>query len=184
LREIRLIRLGGDDEIYDYSDGFDHTDRYALCVRATPRQSLLSGLWRRGQAGLREIVLSVQQVKILYIGIFGGLGCVSRYLVSGWVYALAGRALPYGTLAVNVAGSFLLGLIMEWSLRSTLLSPELRFGITVGFMGGFTTFSTFSYETVRLLEEGSLAAAGANMVLNLLVCVVAALLGIYLARQF
>jgi CrcB protein len=122
-------------------------------------------------------------VKILYLGIFGGLGCIARYAVSGWVYNLAGKALPYGTLAVNVIGSLLLGLIMEGSLRSTLLSPELRFGITVGFMGGFTTFSTFSYETVRLLEEGSLVAAGANVLLNVTVCVAAALVGIYLARQ-
>lgn len=123
------------------------------------------------------------QVKILYLGIFGGAGCVARYMVSGLVYNLAGRTLPYGTLAVNVIGSLLLGLIMEGSLRSTLLSPDLRFGLTVGFMGGFTTFSTFSYETVRLLEEGSLVAAGANILLNVTVCIVAALVGIYLARQ-
>jgi CrcB protein len=122
-------------------------------------------------------------VKIFYLGIFGGLGCVTRYFISGWVYNLAGKALPYGTLAVNVIGSLLLGLIMEGSLRSTLLSPELRFGLTVGFMGGFTTFSTFSYETVRLLEEGSFVAAGANILLNVTVCIVAAAIGIYLARQ-
>jgi CrcB protein len=122
-------------------------------------------------------------LKILYLGIFGGLGCVARYMVSGWVHSLAGRALPYGTLVVNVCGSLLLGLIMEGALRSTLLSPELRFGLTVGFMGGFTTFSTFSYETVRLLEEGSVTTAGANILLNVTVCIGAALVGIYLARQ-
>jgi len=122
-------------------------------------------------------------LKILYLGLFGGLGCVARYLVSGWAYNLAGRSLPYGTLAVNVIGSLLLGLIMEGSLRSTLLSPELRIGMTVGFMGGFTTFSTFSYETVRLLEEGSLVAAGMNVLLNVTVCIAAAMIGIYLARQ-
>jgi CrcB protein len=104
-------------------------------------------------------------------------------MVSGWVYALAGRTLPYGTLAVNVIGSLLLGLIMEGSLRSTLLSPDLRFGLAVGFMGGFTTFSTFSYETVRLLEEGSMVAAGANILLNVTVCILAALVGVYLSRQ-
>ncbi len=122
-------------------------------------------------------------MKIFYLGIFGGLGCMTRYVISGWVYNLAGRALPYGTLAVNVIGSLLLGLIMEGSLRSTMLSPDLRFGLTVGFLGGFTTFSTFSYETVRLLEEGSLVAAGANVFLNVAVCVVAVTIGIYLARQ-
>ena len=122
-------------------------------------------------------------MKIVYLGIFGGLGCVARYMISGWVYNLAGRSLPYGTLAVNVIGSLLLGVIMEGSMRSTLLSPELRIGLTVGFMGGFTTFSTFSYETVRLLEEGSLIAAGANILLNATVCIAAAVVGIYLARQ-
>lgn len=122
-------------------------------------------------------------MKILYLGVFGGMGCVARYLVSGWVYTLAGKTLPYGTLAVNVTGSLLLGLVMEGSLRSTMLSPDLRFGLTVGFLGGFTTFSTFSYETVRLLEEGSVVAAGANILLNISVCIVAALLGIYFARQ-
>lgn len=122
-------------------------------------------------------------MKFFYLGIFGGMGCVTRYLVSGWVYALTDKGLPYGTLAVNVVGSLLLGLIMEGSLRSTLLSPELRFGLTVGFMGGFTTFSTFSYETVRLLEEGSMVAAGANILLNVTACIFAALVGIYLARQ-
>lgn len=122
-------------------------------------------------------------MQLVYIGVFGGLGCLSRYLVSGWVYALLGRSLPYGTLAVNVLGSFLLGLVMEGSLRSALLSPEVRLGITIGFLGGFTTFSTFSFETIRLLEEGSLFQAGANVLLNVVVCIIFAGLGIYLARQ-
>jgi len=119
----------------------------------------------------------------LAISLFGALGCLSRYLVSGWTYSLLGRSLPYGTLAVNIIGSFLLGLVMEGSLRSTLLSPAVRMGITTGFMGGFTTFSTFSYETIRLIEEGSLLQAGANILLNVVACIVFAGLGIYLARQ-
>ncbi len=122
-------------------------------------------------------------MQFFYIGIFGACGCLSRYLVSGWVLKATGTALPFGTLAVNVIGSFLLGLIMEGSQHSTLLSPEVRLGITVGFMGGFTTFSTFSYETIRLLEEGSFTSAGANILLNVLVCVSAAALGIFVARQ-
>lgn len=122
-------------------------------------------------------------MQLVYIGVFGALGCMSRYAVSGWVYSLAGRTLPFGTLAVNVLGSFFLGLFMEEGLRSSMLSSEMRIGLTVGFMGGFTTFSTFSFETVRLLEEGSFLQAGANILLNVLVCVVFAFLGIYLARQ-
>ncbi len=122
-------------------------------------------------------------MQLLYVGFFGALGCVARYLLSGWVQMAGGRFLPVGTLAVNVLGSLLIGLIMEGSLRSTVLSAGLRIGLTVGFLGGFTTFSTFSYETVRLLEEGSYLAAGANVVLNAAVCVAAAAAGILLARQ-
>lgn len=120
---------------------------------------------------------------LFYIGLFGACGCLARYFVSGWTYQLFGRGLPFGTMAVNILGSFLLGLIMEGSMRSTLLSPEVRMGITVGFMGGFTTFSTFSFETMRLLEEGSIWQAGANVLLNIVICIVAAGIGIYLARQ-
>jgi CrcB protein len=122
-------------------------------------------------------------MQLIYIAVFGAMGCLSRYFVSGWTYALAGRGLPYGTLAVNVLGSLLLGLIMEGGLRSALLPADVRMGITTGFMGGFTTFSTFSYETMRLLEDGSMFAAGANILLNVLVCVTFAGLGIFLARQ-
>lgn len=122
-------------------------------------------------------------MQLLYIGIFGGLGCVSRFLISGWTYQLVGRGLPYGTLLVNVVGSFLLGALTTFGLRSSLLSPELRIGLSVGFMGGFTTFSTFSYETVKLLEEGSLRQAGANIVLNVVLCLGFALLGIWVAKQ-
>jgi CrcB protein len=122
-------------------------------------------------------------MQLVYIGLFGAFGCLGRYFLSGWSYALFGRGLPYGTLAVNVIGSFLLGLVMEGSLRSTFLSPEVRMGLTVGFMGGFTTFSTFSYETIRLMEDGSFLQAGANVLLNVAVCLVFAGLGIFLARQ-
>lgn len=122
-------------------------------------------------------------MQILLIGLFGGLGCISRYLVSGWTYSLLGRALPYGTLVVNVGGSFLLGFLMTFGLRSTLLPAGVRVGLTVGFMGGFTTFSTFSYETLRLVEEGSLVQAGANVVLNIVLCLIFAAAGVMLARQ-
>jgi CrcB protein len=122
-------------------------------------------------------------MQLVYIAVFGALGCLARFLVSGWVYALMGRGLPYGTLAVNVLGSLLLGFIMEGGLRSSLLPVDVRMGITTGFMGGFTTFSTFSYETVRLLEDGSFLAAGVNILLNVLVCVIFAGIGIFLARH-
>ena len=122
-------------------------------------------------------------MQLLYIGIFGGLGCVTRYLASGWVYQVAGRNLPYGTLFVNIVGSFLLAFLMVFGLRSTLFSPEIRIGLAVGFMGGFTTFSTFSYETLRLLEDGSFWQAGVNILLNVVLCLLFAVLGALVARQ-
>lgn len=122
-------------------------------------------------------------MQLLYIGIFGGLGCMARFLASDWTYQLFGRSLPYGTLLVNLVGSFLLGFLMTFGLRSTIVGPELRVGLSVGFMGGFTTFSTFSYETIKLLEEGSFWQAGANILLNIVLCLSFALLGVWLARQ-
>ncbi len=119
---------------------------------------------------------------VIFIALFGALGCLSRYFFSGWVYSLAGRTFPTGTLAVNLVGAFLIGLIMEFSLRSTLISPTLRAGLTIGFLGGLTTFSTFSYETFRLLEEGELLIAGANVLVSVMVCLVFTWLGILAAR--
>jgi len=122
-------------------------------------------------------------MQLFYIGFFGGLGCMARFLASDWTYQMVGRNLPYGTLLVNVIGSFLLGFLMTFGLRSTTLAPELRVGLSVGFMGGFTTFSTFSYETLKLIEEGSFWQAGANILLNVFLCLMFALLGMLLARQ-
>ncbi len=119
---------------------------------------------------------------VIVIALLGALGCLSRYFLSGWVYSLAGRAFPAGTLAVNLVGAFLIGLIMEFSLHSTLISPALRAGLTIGFLGGLTTFSTFSYETFRLLEEGELLIAGANVLVSVMVCLVFTWLGIIAAR--
>ncbi len=119
---------------------------------------------------------------VISIALFGALGCLSRYFLSGWVYSFAGRTFPTGTLAVNVVGAFCIGLIMEFSLRSVLISPTLRGGLTIGFLGGLTTFSTFSYETFRLLEEGELLIAAANVLVSVLVCLVFTWLGIIAAR--
>ncbi|ABQ25462.1 fluoride efflux transporter CrcB [Geotalea uraniireducens] len=119
---------------------------------------------------------------VLYIAVFGALGCLSRYYLSGWVYELFGRAFPYGTFAVNIVGAFCIGLIMEFSLRSALVSPQLRIGLTIGFLGGLTTFSTFSYETFRLLEDGELLIASANVLFSVMTCLVFTWLGIIVAK--
>jgi CrcB protein len=119
---------------------------------------------------------------VLYIGLFGAAGCLARYALSSWVYAVLGRSFPYGTLVVNIAGAFLIGLIMEFALRSTLVSANLRIGLTVGFLGGLTTFSTFSYETFRLLEDGEFLIAAGNVLTSVLVCLAFTWLGIAAAR--
>ncbi|MRR05864.1 MAG: fluoride efflux transporter CrcB [Deltaproteobacteria bacterium] len=118
----------------------------------------------------------------LAVAACGALGCLSRYFLSGWVYALLGRNFPYGTFVVNIAGAFIIGFLMEFGLRSVLLPPTLRIGLTVGFLGGLTTFSTFSYETFRLLEEGNFVTASANVLLSVLVCLLFTWVGISAAR--
>ena len=119
---------------------------------------------------------------IFFIAGFGALGCVTRYYLSGWVYDLLGRSFPSGTFAVNILGAFLIGLIMEFGLRSTLLPVNLRTGLTIGFLGGLTTFSTFSYETFRLLEDGELLTATTNVLVSVIVCLTFTWLGIHTAR--
>lgn len=87
-----------------------------------------------------------------WVALGGALGAAARYGASGWVHAWMGSALPWGTFAVNAAGSFLLGVAVRY-LEFVVVAPELRAGITVGFLGALTTFSTYSYETVTLLQE-------------------------------
>lgn len=116
------------------------------------------------------------------IAFFCAGGGLARYYLSGWVYGLLGRAFPYGTFAVNVIGAYFIGLIMELGLRSTLISDTLRVGLTVGFMGGLTTFSTFSYETFKLLEDGQFLVAFGNVLASVAVCLVCTWLGILTVR--
>lgn len=116
------------------------------------------------------------------IALFCAGGGLARYYLSGWVYGLLGRAFPYGTIAVNIIGAYLIGLIMELGLRSTVISDTLRLGLTVGFLGGLTTFSTFSYETFSLLEDGQFLIAFINVMASVAVCLLFTWLGIVTVR--
>ena len=120
---------------------------------------------------------------VLAIALFGAAGCLARYFISIWVHDSFGRAFPYGTLVVNVVGAFLIGFIMEFAIRSTHLSANLRTGITIGFLGGLTTFSTFSYETFRLLEDGRFFIAAANVMVSIFFCLAFTWLGILAVRS-
>lgn len=115
---------------------------------------------------------------ILAIAAGGALGAVLRYLVSGWVQAWGGARFPWGTLVVNVAGSFALGVLMAGLLENTTADSSVRTFWTIGVLGAFTTFSTFSYETLALISIGDWAAGFANVAANLGLGLAAALVGL------
>ena len=121
--------------------------------------------------------------RFLWICAAGALGTGARYLISGWVLAVLGAGFPYGTLAVNVVGSLLIGLVMQIGLATPLLSPTLRMTLTTGFIGGFTTYSTFNYETIRLVQDGAWKLAIGNVAITLATCFAAGLTGIALGRS-
>src|SRR5712691_607383 len=118
---------------------------------------------------------------IAYIALGGIFGTVARYLVQGVIQTRSG-AFPSGTLAINIAGSLLLGFIVRFATGSTVLSPELRSGLTIGFCGAFTTMSTFSYETVALLQDGQYWRAGLYAGGTVLGCLLATVAGLTLAN--
>lgn len=115
---------------------------------------------------------------ILAIAAGGALGAVLRYLVSGWVQGLGGTRFPWGTLAVNATGSFALGLLMAGLLEHAAADSSVRTFWTIGVLGAFTTFSTFSYETLVLISIGDWAAGIANVAANLGLGLAAALVGL------
>jgi CrcB protein len=120
---------------------------------------------------------------LLAIAAGGALGALLRYWVSSTTYALTGATFPYGTLLVNVAGSLLMGFLYIWLLERMLGDGALRAFLLIGLLGAFTTFSTFSMETLNLVEDGELARAAANALLSPLLCIGAAALGVVIARQ-
>ncbi|MEJ2321471.1 MAG: fluoride efflux transporter CrcB [Gammaproteobacteria bacterium] len=120
--------------------------------------------------------------QILLIAVGGAFGAISRYGLSSLVYQLTGRGFPWGTLMVNVTGSLLMGFLSVW-LIERIASSDLRALLMVGFLGALTTFSTFSLETLELIEDGALARAFANMLVSVVVCVAAAWAGVLIARS-
>ena len=120
--------------------------------------------------------------RLFLISLGGAVGTAARYLLSVWLLRALGPAFPYGTLAVNVIGSLLLGAIMQAGLDTTLLSPTARVVLGTGVMGGFTTYSTFNYETLQYLQAGAWAMGGLNVAVTLFVCLVAGALGMAVTR--
>jgi len=116
---------------------------------------------------------------------FGGLlGTLARYALQGWVQARApAGAFPVGTLLVNLTGSFILGVVMRFALGSTVVSPELRAGLAIGFCGAFTTMSTFSYESMTLLAHGDYWRAASYIGGSVVGCISAVMAGAALAGR-
>ncbi len=119
---------------------------------------------------------------IAYIALGGIIGTLARYLIQGIIQSRSGE-FPVGTLAINIAGSFALGFIVRIATGSTVVSAELRGGLTIGFCGAFTTMSTFSYETVALLTDGQYWRAGLYAGGTVLGCLVATVAGLALAGK-
>lgn len=115
--------------------------------------------------------------RFLWICLGSAVGGGARYLVSGWALKFLGPALPYGTLAVNITGSFLLAGLMFAGVDAAAMPATVRLALTTGVMGGFTTYSTFSYETMKYLQDGAWGIAIGNVLVTVLGCLAACLLG-------
>ena len=122
-------------------------------------------------------------INLLAIAIGGATGSLCRYGMSNTIYFVFGRGFPYGTLAVNILGSIIMGVAYVLMIEKAEVSSEWRMGIIVGLLGAFTTFSTFSIETLDLLKAGENLKASLNIFLSVTLCVFGCWIGMVLARQ-
>lgn len=118
-----------------------------------------------------------------YVAVGSAVGGVARFALATFIQQRVGPNFPVGTLIVNITGSFLLGLMLRYALATDVVSPEVRALLTTGFCGGYTTFSTFTYDTVLLVEEGGHARAGLYILLSVALSLLGAWLGIAAARE-
>lgn len=119
---------------------------------------------------------------IVAVGVAGALGALARYGVGGLLLSKGGRTFPWETFVVNVTGSFVLGFIFTVMTEQLTTAPWLRIAVTIGFIGAYTTFSTLTYETYRLLEDGALGLAAANVLGSVAAGLLAVYLGIVAGR--
>ena len=120
--------------------------------------------------------------RLFWICLAGAAGTGTRYLIALWAAQRFGSSFPYGTLIVNVTGCFLIALIMQAAI-ATSWSPTLRSALTIGYIGGLTTYSSFNYETTRLLQDGAPDVAALNAIVTLVGCFAAGWLGLIASRQ-
>jgi fluoride exporter len=121
--------------------------------------------------------------RFLWVGVAGAFGTWTRYLVSTWAGRAFGATFPVGTLIVNVSGCFLIASVMQLALATTFVPPTLRLVLTTGFIGGLTTYSSFNFETSRLVQEGAWGIAAANFAVTTIGCFAAGVLGMVVTRQ-
>ena len=152
-----------------------------------PRKTKAGAILVRGRGKLGRALGRANQERqcgmaYLAVALGGAIGAVARYGLSGWAHHVTGTLFPIGTLLVNVLGSFIVGFVLQMISVRFVWSLEARLLVTTGFCGGLTTFSTFSYETLALLDDQQWLAAGGNTLLNVLTCIAATWLGLAAAR--
>jgi CrcB protein len=123
-------------------------------------------------------------LRLLLIAVFGAIGTLTRFGLQGLVQVKTGGTFPYGTLLINLTGCFFLGLLGQLMLNRMMVSPELRIAITVGFFGGYTTFSSFGWETAKLMESGEWLRATTYVAASVVLGIFLSAAGIRLANRF
>jgi CrcB protein len=121
-------------------------------------------------------------VTALWVGIGGFLGANARYFLGGWIASRLGAAFPYGTFVINITGSFILGFFLAFAQERIWVNPSARLLFAVGFVGAYTTFSTFEYESVRLLQDGELLLGLSYIIGSVIAGAIAAVAGIVLGN--
>jgi CrcB protein len=137
----------------------------------------------RSNCGTRPGKDRPRMERLLWICLAGACGTGTRYLVGLWATGRFGTALPYGTFVVNVVGCFFIALVMQVALSLPSFPANLRLALTTGFMGGLTTYSSFNYETTKLLRDGATGQALLNLGATVLTCFAAGWLGLTLVRR-
>jgi len=122
-------------------------------------------------------------IPVLLVGAGGFLGAITRYLIDGRIAAYAGGAFPWGTFAINVSGSFAVGLLFALMIDRAVLAPELRGPLMIGFLGSYTTFSTLALESWRMIEDGAWLSATLNLGGSIVIGLVAVIAGVALGRM-
>ncbi|MGH7781708.1 MAG: fluoride efflux transporter CrcB [Candidatus Binataceae bacterium] len=120
---------------------------------------------------------------LIWVGLGGLLGANARYLLGGWISSRYGASFPYGTFVINVTGSFILGFFLAFAQERPWVTANWRLLFATGFVGAYTTFSTFEYESIRLLLDGELLLGAANMIGSLVTGGAAAIAGIVLGGR-